>query len=174
MNRQWFSFIIKRVYTVPDKLNYWIIFFLSCDSFIQYIKFESTTELTELNSWFCSIACDCELWFWTFKEEKVEPVNPGWQVHTYPIPTSSQVPWFWQGFRKQSWNIWDREQNLLNQNCMTILLQPLEGAVMPEVRSYFPLNISSYIWFLYVYVIGDIADETSILFVHVPLMTWGL
>lgn len=57
---------------------------------------------------------------------------------------------------------------------MTILLQPLEGAVMPEVRSYFPLNIPAYIWFLYVYVIGDITDETSILFVHVPLMTWGL
>jgi len=41
--------------------------------------------------------------------EHAKPVNPGRQVHTYPTPTSSQVPWFWHGFRRHSWNICWRE-----------------------------------------------------------------
>ncbi len=43
--------------------------------------------------------------------EHAQPVNPGRQVHTYPTPTSSQVPWFWHGFRRHSWNICGREKN---------------------------------------------------------------
>lgn len=70
------------------------------------------------------------------------PVKPGMQVQMYPAPTSSHVPWFWQGFKKHSWKTCRKCKSELSELSSTETERRTIFRFMSGVLSVFPLFFS--------------------------------